>query len=74
MFNFRKSSLSWRQQVSKMFQNEKRVRKNGSVEHATFDFYDSTQAIVFAETEDHNLTCVGLINSRLLKLILKPLF
>ena len=39
MFIFRKSSLSWKQQMSKMFQNEKKVRKNGNVEQATFDFY-----------------------------------
>ena len=41
MFNFRKSSLSWKQQMSKMFQNEKKVRKNGSVEKARFDFYST---------------------------------
>ena len=28
--------------MSRMFQNEKKVRKNGSVEKARFDFYSTT--------------------------------
>jgi hypothetical protein len=38
MLDFRKSSLSIKQQAHKVFQNEKKCRKNGNTELANFDF------------------------------------
>ena len=38
MLDFRKSSLSLKQQAHKVFQNEKKCRKNGNTELACFDF------------------------------------
>ena len=38
MLNFRKSSITFRQEVCKLFRNEKKVRKNGMTESADFEF------------------------------------
>ena len=38
MVNFRKTSIPFRQQVYMMFQNEKKMRKNGMTECADFEF------------------------------------
>ena len=38
MLNFRKTSVSFKDQIKKLFRNEKKFRKSGLVEEADFDF------------------------------------
>ena len=38
MINFRKTSVSFQDQMRKLFRNEKKFRKSGLVEEADFDF------------------------------------
>ena len=38
MINFRKTSVSFQEQMRKLFRNEKKFRKSGLVEEADFDF------------------------------------
>ena len=38
MINFRKTSVSFQDQMKKLFRNEKKFRKSGLVEEADFDF------------------------------------
>ena len=38
MFDFRKSSQTIQEQFKRLFRDEKKFRKNGNVENASFDF------------------------------------
>ena len=50
---FRKSSLTFKQQFVKMLQDEKKVRKNGSIEHADFDFLTNVKDDKLSKISEH---------------------
>ena len=69
MFDFfRKRSLTFKQQFVKMIQDEKKVRKNGSVEHADFDFLKNIKDEKLANISEHEPEQLN-VTSKLKKLI-----
>ena len=70
MFDFfRKSSLTLKQQVLKMLQDEKKVRKNGSIEYADFDFLKNITDDKLENIVEHEPSNLNATTSKLKKLI-----